>query len=81
MNIYKVSRIAEWDYDEYSDFVVVAANVNDAYHTHPRGHTLTFTEEYSHGWVTNIDDLKIELLGVANEEIKAGVVCVSYHAG
>ena len=37
--------------------------------------------EAERGWVTSPANVKVEYLGEAAEDIKAGVICASYHAG
>jgi len=35
----------------------------------------------SYDWVLNIKDVKVEYIGEADNKLKKGVVCASYHAG
>ena len=89
MNIYHVNRLAGTGYEEYSDFVVVAASEDEARRTcpnqyceikdtdHPRS-----IDEYCDSWPVSFNEVEVTLIGVAIEkEQEKRIVCASYHAG
>lgn len=95
MNIYRVTRMDDWGYDDFSDFVCVAPDEDTARRIMPQtinSHDMAYgTVEYTDdpytwtwGWVEadKIDTLKVELIGVANESYSSiQILCASYHAG
>lgn len=90
LNLYLVSRTDNWGMDEYSAFVVCASSEEEAKLTHP--YNYEFSKE---GWldrgviiqydawvdVSQVDSLKIKLLGTAVPSLEKGIICSSYHAG
>lgn len=83
MNIYKVSRTDEWSYDDYDSFVVIAEDEKTALYTHPSGGVLTFIDEngYTGDWVNSPMFLKVELIGIASNDMKPGIIINSFNAG
>lgn len=84
MNIYKVSRTDKWSYDDYDSFVVIAEDEKTALYTHPSGRMLTFIDEnksYTGNWVNSPMFLKVELIGIASNDMKPGIIINSFNAG
>lgn len=97
MNIYKVEQDWNDGYDTCSDFICVASSEQEAREMHPSEFvthnkdgkwygTYSDGDEYvqdSNSWVSfsEIDRLKVTLLGIANEEHDKGIECASFHAG
>lgn len=81
MKIYLISQEVNSDYDTYSDAVVCAENKEDAKTIHPSNTELVTNkdEEFS-DWAT-LKDIKVEYLGTADNKIKRGVICASFHEG
>lgn len=84
MNIYLVSTVAKIDYDEYDSFVIVANSEEEARATHPGNYCEEVqsedTDEYDL-W-TPFKDIRVELVGIANETYDTKeVICSSFNAG
>lgn len=77
MNIYKVERTDNVDYDEYDSFVVVAENDQIARNTHPEGPR---NGRRHQTWPVDPEDLIVTLIGQVTSGID-GVVCASFNAG
>ena len=87
--IYHVSQNELMGYDTYSDFVVIAEHDVDARNTHPNSYV---NEGVIGSWKPNPDDIddswpkdpkyvKVTLIGKANLNETARIVCTSFHAG
>lgn len=97
LNIYKVSRVTDIDYDEYSAFICAAESEDDARRLHPRDwkssvlatdgfwydeHSTAEDEPWrDSSWPDNISTLKVELLGTATPSFLPGVLLALFHAG
>lgn len=97
MNIYLLEQDLNNGYDTYDSCVVVALNETDARNTYPSPYVTHIKDgkwmgtdkaggEYEQGadeWVqySQIDQIKVTLIGVANEDVGAGVICASFNAG
>lgn len=86
LKLYKISQDVNNDYDTYDSAVVCAESVEDAkridpceYHTEPVPEHKEDVYMFS-GWCS-VDDVKVEELGNANENIPRGVVVASFNAG
>lgn len=83
--IYKIERISECDYDEYSDAVVIALSEDDAKTIHPNiniNKPFNLADHYhTRTWVESLDDIIVTLIGVAAVGIKRGVISSSFNAG
>lgn len=95
MNIYLLEQDLNNCYDTYDSCVVAAINETAARNTHPSPlvthvkdgkwmGTYTRGGEYkqdSHDWVqySQIDQIKVKFIGVANDDISAGVICASFN--
>ena len=79
MNLYLISQNLSNGYETYDSAVVAAHSASDAAHTHPCGGSL---EEHSwrYDWA-EFDDVRVQLIGVAAEGTKPGVICASFNAG
>lgn len=78
MKLYLLSQRKNNDYDTYSDCVVCAENEESAKLIRPD--SLSWSDDYSYSWVTDIKDVKAEYLGEAAKTVKEGIVLSSYHA-
>ena len=97
MNIYLLQQEVNDDYDTYDSVVVVAKNEREARLIHPNPFVKHVSngvwmgvnisgEEYETGkydWVkySQIDLIKVTLIGKAVKDQKAGVVLASFNAG
>lgn len=79
MNIYKIERTDEGEYDEYDGAVVVAKSPQDAKKIHPDP-----SGEQPDGstwcWVTP-DLIAVEYIGKAGAKDRRGVVLADFRAG
>ena len=82
MNIYYIWQEENSGYDTFSNAVVIADSVEEAQATHPYG-TEQFDREGKDdsGTWADIDKVKVELIGIADESQIKGVVSSSFHAG
>jgi hypothetical protein len=96
MNLYLISQTARRGYDTFDYAVVVANNPESAKRISPEGlgvevdHHGDFFEmvngekELCRGyssWCSNIADVKVEYLGVADSALQEGIICASFNAG
>ena len=94
MNIYKIERTDECDYDEYDSAVVIAATAKDAVETYPgtpdhyvySAEQRCFVDDRGEpcqwsGWPSSTDLVKATLIGTASDGMGPGVVCSSFNAG
>lgn len=95
MNIYLVSQSDNNGYDTYDSFVIVAETEQRARETDPSGgriwkdgrwmfQFLDGTEKpetHHNSWVNDVERVSVELVGVAAEGQKAGIICNSFNAG
>lgn len=80
--LFKISQDVNNDYDTYSDAIVCAASVEDARLIHPDGYPIDSQRYDIIGTWANSKDVKVELVGVADESIELNtIVCASFHAG
>lgn len=83
MKLYKISQDVNNDYDTYSDAVVCASTPEEAQKIHPSDYhneEVGEKDEDFGSWC-GLKDVQVEEIGDANENIKKGVVCASFHAG
>jgi hypothetical protein len=85
MKLFLVKRTDHIGYDEYSDFVVAAENLDAALLIHPDdesnwkdGHW--WTGKYKDDTWADPTTLIVTEIGTVNDGI-TGVICASYHAG
>lgn len=82
MKIYKIYQNVNNDWDTYDSAIVVAETEEEAKSIHPRGDneiTTNGKDPYS-PWC-KLDDVKVEYLGIAKDELKKGVIIGSFNAG
>jgi hypothetical protein len=79
MELWHISQDENSGYDTFSDAVVAAETEDDARHTLPADWIDISDEEYS-SWC-DFKFVKVTHIGTANSDIKAGVICASFHAG
>ena len=89
--LYHVSQTATTGYDTFSDFVVACYSEEEARQTDPRGNYTWESDawrrakedvsSYVASYWCNPDQVTVKLLGVANEAVKPGIICASFHAG
>jgi|688.fasta_scaffold1373915_1 hypothetical protein len=84
MNLYKISQIVNNDWDTYDSAIVAAENEEEAKKINPCQYAVeewwVGAREYS-SWCFKLEDVKVELIGVAKEGIEKGVVIASFNAG
>lgn len=92
MNLYKLSQTANVDYDTYDSCIVAAESEQEAKKIHPSencpdSYDENYGEEasdmswfYLRSW-TRQRNVKVELVGVAIEGTKKGVILASFNAG
>ena len=84
MNLYKISQTSNCNYDTYDAAIVCAENEAAARVIHPSGDEedlpSTWATKYS-DWCRTIDDVTVELIGIAAPGISQGVVLASFNAG
>lgn len=93
MNLYKLTQEECTGYDSYDSVIVCAETSENAAKIHPweydlvkwsdqhrafyQGEKLFF---WSSVWVTRIENVKVELIGVAVSSLEEGVVLASFNA-
>jgi hypothetical protein len=89
MNIYKISQTKHKGWDTFRRAVVVAESAEVASRIHPDFRIKRFEDwprddEDFYGdraWVSDPSDVVVELLGVAESKLPAGVVMADFNAG
>jgi hypothetical protein len=92
LRLYKISQTVVRGYDTYSDAVVAARNGDEAAKIHPATEKRypqfvipatwdPWDPERNETWAQSPDDVIVEYLGIADEHVKEGVICSSFHAG
>ena len=80
MNLYKLSQDENNDWDTFDSCVVCAKNEDDAKTIHPYNKEFIEKERWN-SWASTKDKVKCELIGVAEDGIKRGVIVSSFNAG
>lgn len=86
MNIYRISRNEDIDYDTFDSAVVIAESEDAARHIHPRDTVEGewWLDDDSYGplssW-TSPANVIVTYLGIANDSVLPGVVCASFNPG
>lgn len=75
MNIYKVSRKDEWDYDEFDSLVCYAESEEKAMEILPYGEHTRYTSYW------NKENLDVELIGENKLIIQESIIVSSFNAG
>jgi len=78
MNLYIISRKDSISWDEYIAAVVCAENEEEAKKIHPSGDNNRWNS--NDNWVT-IESVSVKKIGIADQEIKKGVVFNAFNAG
>lgn len=81
MNIYLISQDENSGYDTYSECVACAASVREARSIHPIGRWVNLYEGESRCWASTPKNVKVKLIGKANNYFKKGIILSSFHAG
>ncbi len=86
MNLYKVSQTANVNWETYDSAVVAADSENAARLIHPSGsdyNVLSGSEaiDGQYGSWTSQDNITVELIGKAIDELESGVIVASFNAG
>ncbi len=82
MNLYLISQNANCGYEHFDCAVVAAASEQEAKLIHPDGRgKLGDANLYTGDWVDDPRDVTAELIGVAAEGVRAGVICASFNQG
>lgn len=84
MNLYHISQDVNNEWGTYSDAVVAAENEEQERKIHPAEYVNRdwWTDDWSSmTWVENLEQVQVKFIGVAVEDIEAGVICASLHAG
>jgi hypothetical protein len=79
MNLYLISQTVLCGYDTYDSAVVAAECAEDAANTHPCGGSL-IERTWCYDWA-ELEYIRVQLIGVAAEGTKPGVICASFNAG
>jgi hypothetical protein len=97
LKLFLLSQNAVRGYDTYDSMVVVAENAEVAKRISPtdshkwsdENNCWTFLlandpsgiKRHRSDWANRLEDIKVEELGDANENQKAGIICASFNAG
>jgi len=74
----KVPDNFNWDW--YDSFVICCNNMDEAWQTHPTGKLLANCRGNDE-WPIEIENVDVKYLGEADQDLPAGIVCASFHAG
>jgi hypothetical protein len=77
MKLWLISQDVNNNYDTYDSAVVAAETADEAQRTHPGGE---WHDQFP-VWASKPEDVKVQYLGEASAEIKAGVILGSFNAG
>lgn len=81
LKLFLIKQNVNNDYDTYSDAVVCAPDEMAARLTHPDGReNWDGSKEPYSSWAA-VEDVQAEYIGEAAPNLKADVICASYHAG
>jgi len=82
MKLFSVYQGQNNDYDTFSDFVVCAPDEDTARDTSPDGSMMDWSNvgKYS-SWALTRSGVEVQYLGEASPDLKAGIICSSFHAG
>ncbi len=77
MNLYKISQTKNEGYDTFDAAIVCASSEDDAKTINPDG---AWSDKWS-CWCGSLDDVTVELIGLAVEGAERGIVLSSFNAG
>ncbi len=80
MKLYLISQDVLNGYDTYDSAVVAAPDEQTAQSIHPAGWA-TKLSPLDDRWVRDPGQVKVMYLGVADPEVREGVICASFNAG
>lgn len=75
LNLYLIYQDVNNDFDTYDSAVVAAENEDDARSIHPSGY-----DNWDETWCKP-DQVKVTMIGKAEDNMKRGVICASFNAG
>lgn len=78
MNIYKVKRLDDWDYDEFDSIVCYSENEDNAKKIQPQ--PCLFGEKYFAPYWKE-ENLKVELIGYNDKVTEESIILSSFNAG
>lgn len=78
MNLYLISQNINDQYETYDSAVVAAENECDAIKIHPSGNDDNWGNYRNNAWCDQ-SNVKVELIGKADNNIKRGVICASFN--
>lgn len=83
MNLYHLQYNGDWDYDQYTDFIVAASDENAARATVTGcGTECRDRHKYEHHCVwRNPEMTRCSLIGEALPEVRAGIIVSSFRSG
>lgn len=85
MNLYLLTQEQAYGYDTYDSCVVCAASAENAAAIRPDSESWSSVQkwrEYEGGsWAYDRDAVKVQLIGLADPSVPAGVVIASFNAG
>lgn len=79
MKLWYIYQDANNGYDTYDSAVVAAETIEEARATHPSKYG-KWGENYP-SWADRPDQVGARLIGVAEANVSAGVICASFNAG
>jgi len=68
-------------YDTYDSVIVAAESVDDARTIHPSGGEYEMDDDSTWVSYSQIDQIQIELIGIAADGVERGVLLASFNAG
>jgi hypothetical protein len=78
--LYLISQSVNNGYDTYDSAVVCAENEDEARGIHPSGYRCD-GDRWCSDWCESVEDVEVQYLGKAADDIPSGVVCSSFNAG
>lgn len=76
LNLYLIHQDVNNDFDTYDSAVVAAESDDDARSIHPSGN-----DEWDDDTWCKPDQVKVTMIGKAEDNMKRGVICASFNAG
>lgn len=80
LNLYLLSQTVNNGYDTYDSCVVAAPSEEEARTIRPSSHS-EWGDERAHSWARFPEEVKVTLIGLAEENVPEGVVLASFNAG
>lgn len=84
MKLWRISQDVNNGYGTYDSAVVAAEDEDGARKIHPSTYEggKWWRRKESHGtWALSLDQVAVEFIGHAQDDVKAGVICASFNAG